>query len=108
LISLYISRILNSFRSAAVAFDRAFAAPFLRLNLGVPNDVRYAVALMEIKERGVASIKKKKRMAFIVAEFYMKLGVYNHVRNFLLIKFPFNLEIVIFVLRVRYDSERII
>jgi hypothetical protein len=71
-------------------------------------DARYAVALIEIKKRGVASIEKERRIAFIVAEFYMKLGVYNHVRNFLLIKFSFNLEIVVFVLRVRYDFKRII
>jgi hypothetical protein len=61
-------------------------------------DARYAVALMEIKERGVASIKKKRRIALIVAEFYMKLGVYSYVRSFLLIELPFSLEIVVFVL----------
>jgi hypothetical protein len=32
---LCISRILSS----AVAFDHALTAPFLRLNLGVPNDI---------------------------------------------------------------------
>jgi hypothetical protein len=55
-----------------------------------------------------ALIKKEKHMIFIVTEFYMKLGVYSHVRNLLLIKFLFNFEIVVFVLRIRYDSERII
>jgi hypothetical protein len=68
-------------------------------------NVRYAVVLIEIKERGVANIEKKKRMALIIAEFYMKLGVYSHVRSFLLIKFPFNLEIV---LRVRYNFKKVI
>jgi hypothetical protein len=62
-------------------------------------NARYAVALIEIKKRGIANIEKKKRMALIVAEFHMKLGVCSHVRNFLLIKLPFNLEIVAFVLR---------
>jgi hypothetical protein len=38
----------------------------------------------------------------------MKLDVYIHVRNFLLIKFSFNFEIVIFVFRIGYDSEKII
>jgi hypothetical protein len=71
-------------------------------------DIRYAVALMEIKKRDISNIKKEKRIIFIVAEFYVKLSVYSHVRNFLLIEFPFNLEIVIFVLRIKYDSERII
>jgi hypothetical protein len=60
-------------------------------------DARYTVVLMEIKERGIVSIKKKKRIALIVAEFHIKLDVYNYVRNFLLIKFSFNLEIVVFV-----------
>jgi hypothetical protein len=71
-------------------------------------DVRYAVVLMEIKERGVVSIEKERRMILIVAEFHVKLSVCSHVRSFLLIKLPFNLEIVVFVFRVRYDSERII
>jgi hypothetical protein len=60
-------------------------------------NARYTVVLMEIKERGIANIKKKKHIIFIVAEFYIQLNVYIHVRNFLLIKFPFNLEIVAFV-----------
>jgi hypothetical protein len=71
-------------------------------------DVRYAVALMEIKKRGVASIKKERRMAFIVMEFYMKLGVCSHVRNFLLIEFSFSLEIIVFVIWIRYDFKRVI
>jgi hypothetical protein len=37
---LYISRIFNSFRSAAVTFDHAFITSFLRFNLGIPNDIR--------------------------------------------------------------------
>jgi hypothetical protein len=41
-------------------------------------------------------------MAFIVAKFYMKLDVYVHVWNFLLIEFPSNFEIVAFMLRIRY------
>jgi hypothetical protein len=61
-------------------------------------DARYTVVLMEIKERGIVSIKKKKRMTFIVAEFHMKLDVYIYIRNFLLIEFSFNFEIVVFVL----------
>jgi hypothetical protein len=71
-------------------------------------DARYTVVLMEIKERGVVSIKKERYIIFIVAEFYMKLSVYSHVRNFLLIELPFSFEIVVFVFRVRYDFERII
>jgi hypothetical protein len=71
-------------------------------------DTRYAVALMEVKKRGIVNIKKERRIIFIVAEFYMKLSVYRHVRNFLLIEFSFNFEIVIFVFRIRYDFERII
>jgi hypothetical protein len=71
-------------------------------------DARYAIILMEIKECGVASIEKERYMIFIIAEFYMKLSVYSYVLNFLLIEFPFNLEIVIFVLRFRYDFEKII
>jgi hypothetical protein len=71
-------------------------------------NTRYAVTLMEIKERGIANIEKEKRIILIVAEFHMKLSIYSHVRNFLLIKFPFSLEIVVFVIRIKYDSERII
>jgi hypothetical protein len=71
-------------------------------------NTRYAIALMKIKERDIVNIEGKKRIIFIVAEFHIKLNVYNHVRNFLLIKFPFNLEIVVFVLRIKYDSEKII
>jgi hypothetical protein len=71
-------------------------------------DIRYAVILIKIKKRGIANIEKERRMIFIVTEFYMKLSVCSHVRNFLLIKFLFNFEIVIFVLRIKYDSERII
>jgi hypothetical protein len=71
-------------------------------------DIRYAVALIKIKKRDIANIKKEKRIIFIVAEFYIKLNIYNHVRNFLLIKFPFNFEIVIFVLRIRYNFKKII
>jgi hypothetical protein len=61
-------------------------------------DTRYTVVLMKIEERGIVSIKKERRMIFIVAEFYIQLDVYIHVRNFLLIEFSFNFEIVIFVL----------
>jgi hypothetical protein len=71
-------------------------------------DARYAIALMKIKEHGIVSIEKERRIIFIVAEFHMKLSVYNYVRNFLLIKFSFSFEIVVFVVRVRYDFERII
>jgi hypothetical protein len=71
-------------------------------------NIRYAIILMEIKKCGIANIEKKKRIILIVTEFYIKLSVYSHVRNFLLIEFPFNFEIVIFVFRIRYDSERII
>jgi hypothetical protein len=71
-------------------------------------DTRYAVILIEIKERDIANIKKKKCIIFIVTEFHMKLSVYNHVRNFLLIELSFNFEIVIFVFRIKYDFERII
>jgi hypothetical protein len=71
-------------------------------------DIRYAVILMKIKKYNIANIKKKRRITFIVTEFYVKLNIYSHVRNFLLIKLSFNFEIVIFVLRIRYDSERII
>jgi hypothetical protein len=71
-------------------------------------NIRYAVILMEIKERGIANIEKEKRIILIVAEFYMKLNIYNYVRNFLLIEFPFYLEIVVFVLRIKYDSEKLI
>jgi hypothetical protein len=71
-------------------------------------DARYAVVLMEIKERGVASIEKERRITLIVAEFHVKLSVCSHVRSFLLIKFSFNFKIVVFVFRVRYDSEKII
>jgi hypothetical protein len=61
-------------------------------------DARYTVVLIKIKECGIVNIKKKKRIIFIVAEFHMKLGVYIHVRNFLLIELLFNFEIVTFVL----------
>jgi hypothetical protein len=71
-------------------------------------DIRYAVALIEIKERDIVNIKKKRYIIFIVIEFYMKLSVYNYIRNFLLIKFSFDFEIVIFMLRIRYDFEKII
>jgi hypothetical protein len=71
-------------------------------------DARYTVILIEIKKRGVAIIEKEKRMILIVTEFYMKLDIYNHIRNFLLIEFSFNFEIVAFVFRVRYDFKRII
>jgi hypothetical protein len=71
-------------------------------------DARYAIALIKIKERGVANIKKERRIIFIVAEFHIKLSVCSHVRNFLLIEFLFSFEIVVFVLRIRYDSEKII
>jgi hypothetical protein len=71
-------------------------------------DVRYAVAFMEIKKHDIANIEKKRRIIFIVAEFYIKLSVYNYIRNFLLIEFSFNFEIVIFVFRIRYDFEKII
>jgi hypothetical protein len=71
-------------------------------------DARYTVALMEVKKRAVASIEKERRMAFIVAEFYVKLSVCSHVRSFLLIELPFSLEIVVFVRRVRYDFKRVI
>jgi hypothetical protein len=71
-------------------------------------DIRYAVALMEIKEHDIVNIEKEKRIIFIVAEFHIKLSVYSHVRNFLLIELLFNLEIVIFVLRIKYDFEKII
>jgi hypothetical protein len=63
---------------------------------------------MEIKERGIANIEKEKRITLIVAEFYIKLNVCRHIRNFLLIELPFNFEIVAFVLRIKYDSEKII
>jgi hypothetical protein len=71
-------------------------------------DARYAVALMKIKKCDVANIEKKRRIIFIVTEFYMKLNIYNHVRSFLLIELLFNLKIVAFVLRIRYDFEKII
>ena len=71
-------------------------------------DIRYAVTLIEIKKRDIDNIKKKRYIIFIVTEFHMKLNVYNHVRNFLLIEFPFNLEIIVFVLQIKYDFEKII
>jgi hypothetical protein len=71
-------------------------------------DTRYTVILIEIKERSIVNIKKEKRIIFIVAEFHIKLNIYNHVRNFLLIELLFNFEIVVFVLRFKYDSEKII
>jgi hypothetical protein len=71
-------------------------------------DIRYAITLMKIKKCSIANIEKKKRIILIVTEFYMKLNVCNLVRNFLLIKFLFNFEIIIFILRIRYDFERII
>jgi hypothetical protein len=71
-------------------------------------DIRYTIVLIKIKERSVANIEKGRRMIFIVTEFYIKLSVYNYVRNFLLIELSFNFEIVVFVLRIRYDFERII
>jgi hypothetical protein len=51
---------------------------------------------------------EERRITLIIAEFYMKLDIYIHIRNFLLIELPFNLEIIVFVLRIRYDSEKII
>jgi hypothetical protein len=42
---------------------------------------------MEIKKYDISNIKKEKRITFIITEFYMKLSVCNHVRNFLLIVF---------------------
>jgi hypothetical protein len=71
-------------------------------------DARYTIVLMKVKKHSIASIKKERRIILIVAEFYMKLSVYNYVRNFLLIEFSFNFEIIVFVFRVRYDFERII
>jgi hypothetical protein len=71
-------------------------------------NARYTIILMKIKERGIVNIEKERRMILIVTEFYIKLGVYNNVRNFLLIEFPFNLEIMAFVLRVRYNFKRVI
>jgi hypothetical protein len=71
-------------------------------------DIRYAVVLIEIKKRDIVSIEKEKCIILIITEFYMKLNVYNYVRNFLLIEFSFNFEIIIFVLRIKYDSEKII
>jgi hypothetical protein len=71
-------------------------------------DIRYTIALIKIKKHNIANIKKKRRIIFIVTEFHIKLSVCNHVRNFLLIEFPFNLEIIVFVFRIRYDFERII
>jgi hypothetical protein len=71
-------------------------------------NTRYTVALMKVKERNIVSIEKEKRIIFIVAEFHMKLNIYSHVRNFLLIEFSFNFEIIVFVFRVRYDSEKVI
>jgi hypothetical protein len=71
-------------------------------------DIRYAVILMEIKKCSIVNIKKERRIIFIVTKFHIKLNVYSYVRNFLLIEFSFNFEIVIFVFRVRYDSEKII
>jgi hypothetical protein len=60
-------------------------------------DARYAVILIEIKERDIANIEKERYMIFIVAEFHMKLNVYSYVRSFLLIKLSFSFEIVVFV-----------
>jgi hypothetical protein len=71
-------------------------------------NARYAVTLIKIKKYNIANIEKKKYIIFIIMKFYMKLNVCNHVRNFLLIEFSFNFKIVIFVLRIRYDFERII
>jgi hypothetical protein len=71
-------------------------------------NTRYAVALIEIKERGIASIKKKKYIIFIVTEFYIKLYIFIHIRSFLLIKLPFSFEIVVFILQIRYDFKKII
>jgi hypothetical protein len=68
-------------------------------------NIRYIIILIKIKERDIANIKKKKRIIFIVTEFHMKLGVYNHIRNFLLIKFLFNLKILIFVFRHAYPRN---
>jgi hypothetical protein len=68
-------------------------------------NARYAIVLMKIKKRNIANIEKKRRITFIITEFYMKLSVYNYVRNFLLIEFPFNLEIVVFVLRIDLNFE---
>jgi hypothetical protein len=71
-------------------------------------DTRNTIALIKIKKRNIANIKKKRRIIFIVTEFHIKLNVYNHIRNFLLIKLPFNLIIVAFVLRIKYNSEKFI
>jgi hypothetical protein len=71
-------------------------------------NARYAVTLIKIKKRSIANIKEERRIIFIVTEFHIKLSVCSHVRNFLLIKFPFNFEIIAFVFRVKYDSEKII
>jgi hypothetical protein len=70
-------------------------------------DTRYTIILMKIKKYDIANIKKK-RITGIVVKFYLKLDVYNYVRNFLLIKFPFNFEIVVFVFRIKYDFKKII
>jgi hypothetical protein len=71
-------------------------------------NARYAVILMKIKKRSVANIKEERRIVLIVAEFYIKLSVYSYVRSFLLIKLSFDFEIIVFVLRIRYDFEKII
>jgi hypothetical protein len=71
-------------------------------------NTRYAITLIEIKKCDIVSIKKKKRIILIVAEFHIKLNVCNHVRNFLLIEFSFNFEIIVFVFRVRYNIEKVI
>jgi hypothetical protein len=71
-------------------------------------DVRYTVILIKIKKRNIANIEKERRMTFIVAEFYIKLSVCSHVRNFLLIELLFSFEIVVFMFQIRYDFERII
>jgi hypothetical protein len=71
-------------------------------------DIRYTVILIEIKERDIANIEKKKRIILIVAGFHIKLSVCNYIRIFLLIEFPFSFEIVAFVLRIRHDFKKII
>jgi hypothetical protein len=44
-------------------------------------NTRYAIILIKIKERGIASIEKERYIIFIVTEFYIKLSVCSHVRK---------------------------
>jgi hypothetical protein len=39
-------------------------------------DIRYAIILIKIKERGVANIIKRRRTILIVTEFHIKLDIY--------------------------------